>query len=224
MPGRRSPRARPGTSRFQGTANSGSCSSPTARTRRCASSCARPWRRFRISATEGASQASSTAYTASPPIPRGTSTRPRRTRASACRNSSIKALARSRRAARACCGRAPGEIRDPRENASPRRRGLAFSRGSRISPGARPQHALAALRDRANAFIDEFLHALALVRLGRVEVPLGIGGDAVYAVELAWLAPSVAEIRNLLQGLAQDDAHLLVLAVGEEHEPLFAVL
>src|SRR6266581_3507516 len=110
MPGRRSPRARPGTSRFQRTANNGSCSSPTARTRRCASSCARPWRRFRISATGAASQASSTAYTASPPIRWGTSTPPRRTKASACRNSSIKAWARSRRAARACCGRARGEI------------------------------------------------------------------------------------------------------------------
>src|SRR5213592_3746357 len=101
---------------------------------------------------------------------------------------------------------------------------LNAARRIRISPRARPQHALAALRDRAHAFIDEFLHALAFVGLGGVEVPLRIGGDAVYAVELAWLAPSVAEIRNLLQGLAQDDAHLLVLAVGEEHEPLFAVL
>src|SRR5439155_23608299 len=98
------------------------------------------------------------------------------------------------------------------------------ARRIRISPGARPQHPLAPLRDRAHAVIDEFLHALAFVRLGRVEVPLRIGGDAVHAVELARLAPSVAEIRNLLQGLAQDDAHLLVLAVGEEDEPLFAVL
>src|SRR5436309_1621566 len=135
MPGRRSPRARPGASRFQRTANSGSCSSPTARTRRCAASCARPWRRFRISATEGASRASSTACTASPPIRRGTSTRPRRTKASACRNSSIKAWARSRRGARACCGRAPGEILMRRARDAFTGLALLFSAAGALSQG-----------------------------------------------------------------------------------------
>src|SRR5256885_734506 len=55
MPRRRSPRGRPGTSRFQRIASSGSCFSPTARTRRSASYCARRWRRSRTSATAGAS-------------------------------------------------------------------------------------------------------------------------------------------------------------------------
>src|SRR5207247_10260450 len=100
---------------------------------------------------------------------------------------------------------------------------LNAARRIRISPRARPQHALAALRDRAHAFIDEFLHALAFVGLGGGEVPLRIGGDAVYAVELAWLAPSVAEIRNLRQALARDDAHRLVLSVGSAREPLSAL-
>ena len=49
----------------------------------CASSCARRSRRSPPSATAAASPASSTACTASPPIPRATSTRPRPTKVSA---------------------------------------------------------------------------------------------------------------------------------------------
>src|SRR5712691_2355036 len=88
----------------------------------------------------------------------------------------------------------------------------------RISPGARPQHALAPAPNRAYALVDEFLHALAFVRFRRIEVALGIGGDAVHAVELARLATAVSEVGDFLERVTQDDAHLLVLAVGEEHE------
>src|SRR5712692_5330212 len=88
----------------------------------------------------------------------------------------------------------------------------------------RPQHALAPPRNRTYALVDEFLHALAFVRFGRIEVALGIGGDAVHAVELAGLATAVSEIGDFLERVTQDNAHLLVLAVGEEHEPLLAVL
>src|SRR5207237_1515424 len=68
----------------------------------------------------------------------------------------------------------------------------------------------------ADALVDELLQPLALVSLGRVEVALRIGGDAVHAEELARLAAAVAEVRQLLQRLAQDDAHSLVAAVGHE--------
>src|SRR2546427_323105 len=91
MPRRRSLRARPGISRSRRIPDSASCSSPTARTRRCASYCARRWRRFRTSATAGASPASSTACTASPADSKANSIRTRTTRARAGRKSAIKA-------------------------------------------------------------------------------------------------------------------------------------
>src|SRR5262249_23344559 len=53
----------------------------------------------------GRSPASSTACTAPRPIRRGTSTRPRPTRVSACRSSTTRASARCRLAIRACRGR-----------------------------------------------------------------------------------------------------------------------
>src|SRR5258706_1348807 len=118
----------------------------------------------------------------------------------------------------------PWENAPAAEKSNARPANASRARRIRVSPGARPQHALTPTWNRAYAFVDEFLDALAFVRLGRVEVALGIGRDAVHAVELARLAPAVAEVRNLLQRFAQDDAHLLVLAVGEEHEPLLAVL
>src|SRR5882762_1184164 len=113
----------------------------------------------------------------------------------------------------------PARGPSPTREAEPRRRASSAS-----PPLARPEHALLACPDRADAFIDEFLHALAFVGLGRVQVTLGIGSDAVHAIELSGLAPAVAEVRDLLQRIAHDDAHLLVLAVGEEDEPLLAIL
>src|SRR5256885_7230689 len=90
---------------FRKIPSSASCSSPTARTRRCASSFAKRWRRFRTSATAGASPASSTGCTASRAIPRAISTRPKPTRASACRSSSTRDSAASGQASRASSGR-----------------------------------------------------------------------------------------------------------------------
>src|SRR5437667_11419685 len=87
----------------------------------------------------------------------------------------------------------------------------------------RPEHALLACPDAAESLVDELLHALALVGFGRVEIALGIARDAVHAVELAGLAPAVAEVRDFLQRLAKDDTHLLVLAVGEENEALLGI-
>src|SRR5437588_8723875 len=59
--------------------------------------------------------------------------------------------------------------------------------------------------------------------LGRVEVALRIGRDAVHAEELAGLAAAVAEVGQLLQRFAQDDAHLLVAAVGHEDVALLRI-
>src|SRR5437899_394185 len=59
----------------------------------------------------------------------------------------------------------------------------SLNRANRAST-ARPGHSLLAGRHRPNALVDEFLQALSFVRLGRVKVALGIGGDAVHAEEL----------------------------------------
>ena len=64
----------------------------------------------------------------------------------------------------------------------------------------RPRHALIAERHRADALVDELLHAFTLVGLGRVEVALGVRRDAVHAVELARLASAVAERGDFLEG------------------------
>src|SRR5712691_474218 len=89
----------------------------------------------------------------------------------------------------------PWESAPAAEKSNAKPANASRARCIRVSPGARPQHALAPTWNRAYALVDEFLDALA-----------------------------VAEVRNLLQRFAQDDAHFLVLAVGEEHEPLLAVL
>src|SRR5689334_22057718 len=88
---------------------------------------------------------------------------------------------------------------------------------------ARPQHALIARVYRADALGDELLNALALVGFGRVDIALGIGRDAVHAVELPRLAPAVAEVGDLFERLAQNDANFLVRAVGQEHEALLGI-
>src|SRR5258706_1164080 len=79
----------------------------------------------------------------------------------------------------------------------------------------RPDYALILLRHRRHAFVDELLDALALEGLGRVDVALGIDGDAVHAEEFARDAPAVAEGRQNFHGRAVHDVHFLVLAIGE---------
>ena len=58
------------------------------------------------------------------------------------------------------------------------------------------------LRDRRQPLVDELLQAPALVGLGRVDVALRIGRDAVDGEELAGLPAAVAEARQDLQRLA----------------------
>jgi hypothetical protein len=53
---------------------------------------------------------------------------------------------------------------------------------------------------------------------------VGVGGDRVNAEELAGLAPAAAEGRKLGHGAALDNAHALVLAIGQVDEALPRVL
>src|SRR5436853_1041612 len=78
----------------------------------------------------------------------------------------------------------PWESAPAAEKSNARPANASQARRIRISPGARPQHALTPLRDCAYSLVHEFLHALSFVGLRRVKVALGIGGDAVHAVEL----------------------------------------
>src|SRR5262245_19185815 len=87
-----------------------------------------------------------------------------------------------------------------------------------------PEHALVAARHRADAFVDELLHALTLVGLGRVDVALGVRSKAVHAVELARLTSTGAEGSDLFQRLTHDDAHARVLAICHQDEALVRIL
>src|SRR5213078_4407040 len=93
-----------------------------------------------------------------------------------------------------------------------------------VTLALRPGHTLVSARYRTDALVDEFLHALTFVGLGRVEIAFGIGRDAVHAIELARLAPAVAERGDLLERLAHDDADALVLPVRQHDEALLGVL
>src|SRR5215470_15840571 len=93
----------------------------------------------------------------------------------------------------------------------------------RLSP-PRPQHALVTARPRPNAFVDKLLHALTLVGFGCVEIALGVGRNAVHAIELARLASAIAERGHLLERLSHDDAYALILAVCQHEETLIGIL
>src|SRR4051794_24031871 len=71
------------------------------------------------------------------------------------------------------------------------------------------------LRDALHSFIEEALQTPAVVGLGRVDVPLRVGGDAVHRVELSGHLAAVAEAGQDLERLPVEDPHLLVLAVGQ---------
>src|SRR6516162_1582547 len=88
----------------------------------------------------------------------------------------------------------------------------------------RPEHALVAARHRADALIDEFLYPLTLVSFSRVEIALGIGRNAVHAVELTGLAPAVAERGYFLERFAHNDTDALVLTVCQQEKFLLGVL
>src|SRR5262245_16249729 len=87
----------------------------------------------------------------------------------------------------------------------------------------RPDDALISFRDGRETLVGELLHALAAVRLRRVDVPFRVGRHAVDAVELARLPPAVAEAREQLERVAQDHVDFVVLAVGEIQVLLLSV-
>src|SRR5258706_15711566 len=80
-----------------------------------------------------------------------------------------------------------------------------------------PDGALVLLGHRRETLVHELLQPLSAVRLGRVEVALRVGGDAVHRVELARLTAAVAEAREDGQRRAIEDVDLLVGAVGQIH-------
>src|SRR5690349_5850362 len=83
-----------------------------------------------------------------------------------------------------------------------------------------PWRPLVRARNRAETLINEALHALSFPRLGRVDVPLRIGGDTVHPEELTRLPPAIAERRQLLQRVALDDPHLLIGTISQIHVAL----
>ena len=78
--------------------------------------------------------------------------------------------------------------------------------------------------DRRHPFVEEPLQAAAVVGLGRVDVALRVGGDAVHGVELAGHLAAVAEAGEDLERLPIEDPDLLVLAVGEVDELLLRIV
>src|SRR6266705_5651222 len=85
-----------------------------------------------------------------------------------------------------------------------------------LGAGARPDRALIlALRDAVHALVQEPLQAPPVVGLGRVEVALRVGGDAVHGVELPGLLAAVAEARQDFERLPIENPDALVFAVGE---------
>ena len=76
----------------------------------------------------------------------------------------------------------------------------------------------------SDPFVDELLQAPSFVGLGREDVPLRVGRDAVDGEELPRLAAAVAEAGEDLQRLAIEHVDLLVLPVGEVEILLLRIL
>src|SRR5580765_4171214 len=89
----------------------------------------------------------------------------------------------------------------------------------------RPDRSLVfALGHRLHPLVEEALQAAAVVGLGRVDVPLRVGGDAVDGVELAGHLAAVAEAGEDLERLPIENPDLLVLAVREVDELLLRIV
>ena len=114
------------------------------------------------------------------------------------------------RATRAPTRRARADRRRARRSprrAARRRRPCARGVTSSLPAAARARLRFARCHG-ADALVVELLHALALVRLDRVEVALRVGRDAVHGVELTGLPAAVAEARQLVERLAVEDVDL----------------
>src|SRR5258708_463808 len=95
---------------------------------------------------------------------------------------------------------------------------------TRALPLLRPNHALILLGHRSHAFIHELLHALAVIRLGGVDVAFGIRRDAVDRVELAGLPAAVAEHGEDFHRVALDDVDMFVRSIDQVDELLVLIL
>src|SRR5471030_2140630 len=87
-----------------------------------------------------------------------------------------------------------------------------------------PDGALIRLRHRCETLVDKLLQTLTAVRLGRIDVALRVGRDAVHRVELPGLAAAVAEGGELGQRQAIEHVHLFVGAVRQVEVLLRGVL
>src|SRR5262252_1063157 len=77
--------------------------------------------------------------------------------------------------------------------------------------------------DGEEALVDELLHPLRVVDLGRVDVALPVHRHVVDPVELARIAPAPREARQHLAVVAQEEPHVVVLAVRGVEEGLPAI-
>src|SRR3954465_9028102 len=89
----------------------------------------------------------------------------------------------------------------------------------------RPDRSLIlALGYALHALVEEALQPAAVVGLGRIDVALRVGGDAVDGVELSGHLAAVAEAGEDLERLAIQDPYFLVVAIGEVDELLLRVI
>src|SRR5262245_13638278 len=95
---------------------------------------------------------------------------------------------------------------------------------SLLGSRSRPDRPLILRLDRPHTLVDELLHPFSLVGLGRVDVALRVGRDAVDREELSRLTAAVSEARENLERLAVHHVDLLVLAVGDVDVLLLRVL
>src|SRR3954463_9843367 len=102
---------------------------------------------------------------------------------------------------------------------------LTRTRASLLRRSARPHGTLVlALRDRLHALVEEALQAAAVVGLGRIDVALRVGGDAVNGEELPGHLAALAEAGEDLARPAIEDPYFLVVAIGEVDELLLRVI
>src|SRR4051812_20883137 len=79
----------------------------------------------------------------------------------------------------------------------------------------RPDDPLVFLRHRRESLVEKSLDPVPLVGFGGVNVPLGIAGNDVHAIELPGLAAAIAERGQFLEGVAPQDVNELVFTVAD---------
>src|SRR4030095_13268134 len=74
------------------------------------------------------------------------------------------------------------------------------------------------------SLINKFLNAFSFVGFCSVEIPLGVGCDAVHGEELSWLPTAIAKAGENLQSLPEDDVDLFILSVRQKQVLLVGIL